>query len=56
MTIIAIYGSLDKLLPYVAVAPHVGAWIEIRQSQRSGTQHIVAPHVGAWIEICRPCL
>ena len=29
MTIIAIYGSTDKILPYVAVAPHVGAWIEI---------------------------
>ena len=33
------------------VAPHVGAWIEIRRSAPSISLANVAPHVGAWIEI-----
>ena len=33
------------------VAPHVGAWIEIRQPLMRRYNTAVAPHVGAWIEI-----
>ncbi len=34
------------------VAPHVGAWIEIRLDNRLARRiENVAPHVGAWIEI-----
>ncbi len=32
------------------VAPHVGAWIEMRSIHRRCASR-VAPHVGAWIEI-----
>ena len=35
----------------VAVAPHWGAWIEIRRQSRNDVGRIVAPHWGAWIEI-----
>ena len=35
------------------VAPHAGAWIEIRYHLPFLSLHIVAPHAGAWIEI--PC-
>ena len=35
------------------VAPHVGAWIEIRVLYGGWQDLIVAPHVGAWIEIDR---
>ena len=34
-----------------AVAPHVGAWIEINRRGLFNHLSIVAPHVGAWIEI-----
>ena len=34
-----------------AVAPFVGAWIEIVISLRSRYRAAVAPFVGAWIEI-----
>ena len=34
-----------------AVAPHVGAWIEIQWYQIPRHVYDVAPHVGAWIEI-----
>jgi len=37
----------------IAVAPHVGAWIEINQRYKNHNRIQVAPHVGAWIEICR---
>ena len=33
------------------VAPHAGAWIEIRKVIVSLTKPTVAPHAGAWIEI-----
>ncbi len=33
------------------VAPHVGAWIEIRLGDYIIIALVVAPHVGAWIEI-----
>ena len=32
------------------VAPYVGAWIETREAEGSGTSFKVAPYVGAWIE------
>ena len=35
-----------------AVAPHTGAWIEIRDVDDLNLEAIVAPHTGAWIEIC----
>ena len=38
---------------FVMVAPHVGAWIEIRDRAGSFDWTAVAPHVGAWIEINR---
>ena len=36
-----------------AVAPHVGAWIEILIQPSMQQMRLVAPHVGAWIEIYR---
>ena len=33
------------------VAPHWGAWIEIRGDAEERRLHWVAPHWGAWIEI-----
>ncbi len=33
------------------VAPHVGAWIEIKMENTTRRKANVAPHVGAWIEI-----
>ena len=35
----------------IAVAPHVGAWIEITTAYFDSLPYQVAPHVGAWIEI-----
>ena len=35
------------------VAPHVGAWIEIREECIARLEKNVAPHVGAWIEISK---
>ena len=35
------------------VAPHTGAWIEIKSQERASRGWIVAPHTGAWIEITR---
>ena len=34
-----------------AVAPLVGAWIEIREIKQERVHYPVAPLVGAWIEI-----
>ena len=36
---------------YRRVAPHWGAWIEIRQVFPCVDDVIVAPHWGAWIEM-----
>ena len=33
------------------VAPHAGAWIEIRMRTVQPSPPTVAPHAGAWIEI-----
>ena len=35
----------------IAVAPLVGAWIEITQAIEVQNSNLVAPLVGAWIEI-----
>ena len=36
----------------LAVAPYMGAWIEIFQIRFQVTlSHLVAPYMGAWIEI-----
>ena len=35
------------------VAPHAGAWIEIRLIFTVLLARLVAPHAGAWIEIAR---
>ena len=40
-----------KLFPRNAVAPLVGAWIEIAEAAQYAIDNIVAPLVGAWIEI-----
>jgi len=40
----------------LAVAPHVGAWIEIYSHAVNHRLTYVAPHVGAWIEIHSPFL
>ena len=41
----------STILSNSAVAPHVGAWIEIRRLLALQREQRVAPHVGAWIEI-----
>ena len=33
------------------VAPHMGAWIEIKIGSYDLNCDLVAPHMGAWIEI-----
>ena len=38
------------------VAPHAGAWIEIRIRVEIDAGELVAPHAGAWIEIGRRAL
>ena len=38
----------------IAVAPLVGAWIEIIETYDEGSAKTVAPLVGAWIEIAVP--
>ena len=40
----------DKPFRLLAVAPHVGAWIETQATIDTMTSEKVAPHVGAWIE------
>ena len=37
----------------IAVAPLVGAWIEIPNAFELNTDNMVAPLVGAWIEISK---
>ena len=41
-------GKTSKLF---LVAPHAGAWIEIRLFATYTGGNVVAPHAGAWIEI-----
>ena len=40
----------------VAVAPHAGAWIEIKRVLENVVLRVVAPHAGAWIEISLFCV
>ena len=43
--------SLQSNLYRLAVAPHVGAWIETSAREKDPYEPLtVAPHVGAWIE------
>ena len=37
------------------VAPHAGAWIEMRYVVNTHTETGVAPHAGAWIEMLYFC-
>ena len=46
------YAELGDAPPGGQVAPHWGAWIEIRWDARTPCASSVAPHWGAWIEIC----
>ena len=39
-----------NIYPVIAVAPHVGAWIETFSFIVTADGERVAPHVGAWIE------
>ena len=41
----------EKKSHVFAVAPHAGAWIEMKQAQTANTIGMVAPHAGAWIEM-----
>lgn len=43
-------ANKDKNPPYVAVAPFVGAWIEISDMAGQRIEYCVAPLVGAWAE------
>ena len=43
------------MFKWVAVAPLVGAWIEIIQVASLQAASVVAPLVGAWIEISIIC-
>ena len=45
------FGSNEQFLSSAEVAPHMGAWIEIRRSCSQYHLSQVAPHMGAWIEI-----
>ena len=47
------YAELGDAPPGGQVAPHWGAWIEIRWDARTPCASSVAPHWGAWIEIVR---
>ena len=40
-----------RAMNFMRVAPHAGAWIEIRALRVSPVPARVAPHAGAWIEI-----
>ena len=44
-------GFLGKFGGALIVAPHAGAWIEIRFLLLLSVLYLVAPHAGAWIEI-----
>ena len=42
---------LDEAFGAAMVAPHAGAWIEIKRREEGLSGKSVAPHAGAWIEI-----
>lgn len=43
--------KINKFLCNIAVAPLVGAWIEIEEPEYERLCNMVAPLVGTWIEI-----
>ena len=45
------YTANHRWPPLTGVAPHAGAWIEIRFRDHKYERFPVAPHAGAWIEI-----
>jgi len=45
------FAALNETTVEEIVAPHAGAWIEIRRKSAVHITAIVAPHAGAWIEI-----
>ena len=45
------FKNETKIEEITLVAPHAGAWIEIRISAARFLLVDVAPHAGAWIEI-----
>ena len=42
---------MPKFPDVSAVAPHAGAWIEIKTLIHNEQPDVVAPHAGAWIEM-----
>ena len=48
-------NKIWSFVAYFAVAPYVGAWIEIWDYSNSINVKKVAPYVGAWIEMIRNC-
>lgn len=46
------FHNNDVRLNCFSVAPYMGAWIEISQTQALALQIEVAPYMGAWIETC----
>ena len=45
-------AEMTAMRTFAGVAPHWGAWIEIRPWPSRPRRLSVAPHWGAWIEIC----
>ena len=45
------YARCDRIVEGAAVAPHWGAWIEIKTGRIVVVLVSVAPHWGAWIEM-----
>ena len=54
--LLLLYKSYYLNLVTFAVAPPVGAWIEIGLSEKTVWNKLVAPPVGAWIEILEICI
>ena len=44
---------IGRILSRTAVAPHTGAWIEIRRVLAINSRKASHPHTGAWIEILK---
>ena len=50
------FEIMELLHGMYQVAPHMGAWIEIRWEKGENEIKLVAPHMGAWIEITLFCV
>ena len=48
------FGKMSKSGLRTEVAPLVGAWVEILESEPDNQYDPVAPLVGAWVEIRKP--